>query len=85
MVWFLLSCSYYGFFVENCPHRQAINDAARPFRLVEVNAIPKPCERDGGGFAEISWNVDELRMADCGWIVPRQTGLVIIGALPVAM
>jgi hypothetical protein len=42
-------------------HRQAINEAARPLRIMNLDAIPKPCEHDGGCFAEAGWNVDELR------------------------
>ena len=45
------------------PHWQAINESARPLRILKLNTIPKPCERDGGGFAETGWDVDESGIA----------------------
>ncbi len=44
-------------------HWQAINQAARPLRIIELNTIPKPGEDDCGGLAEAGWDVDELRAA----------------------
>jgi len=40
-----------GLFHER-PHRQAVNEAARPRGILQMSAIPKPRERDGGGFAK---------------------------------
>ena len=42
-------------------NRQAINEAARPLRILKLNTIPNPCEHDGGGFGKTSGDVDELR------------------------
>jgi hypothetical protein len=46
-----------------------------------MNTVPKPCEYNGGGFAETRWNVDELRIAGRARIAPRQTRLVVIGRM----
>jgi hypothetical protein len=61
-IFFLQSCNPFlglvsGLFHKR-PHRQAINEAARPRGIPQVSAIPKPRERDGGGFAKASWNVN---------------------------
>jgi hypothetical protein len=56
----------------------------------KLNTIPKPRERDGGGFAKTSWDVDELRIAfraadqpfGFGTVIAFTTGkatLVVVG------
>jgi hypothetical protein len=56
----------------------------------KLNTIPKPCKRNGGGFAKTSWNVDEPRIAfriagqpfGFGTVIAfatRKTTLVVVG------
>ena len=72
-----------GLLAHERPHWQAINESARPsFAMLEIrlgNTIPKPCVHDGGGLAESGRDIDELRAAGRARIVPRQTGLVVVG------
>src|ERR1700722_20233690 len=63
------------------PHCQPINESARPIRISKLNTIPKPCEHDGGGFAQTGWDVAELRAAGRARIVRRQTGLIVVGRI----
>jgi len=58
-------------------NRQAINEAARPLRILELNTIPNPCEHDGGGFAKTSGDVDELRTDRCARIATSKPSLVV--------
>jgi hypothetical protein len=59
-----------------CGHRQAIQKTPRPFWILEVNAIPKPCHNDGSRFAKTGGNVDDLRMAGCAARKPFGFGAV---------
>jgi len=68
-----------GLLAHERPHWQAINESARPLRILNLNTVPKPCEHDGSGFAETGWDIYELRAAGRARIVPRQTGLVVVG------
>ena len=34
------------------PHWQAINEAARPVRILKLDTIPQPGKHDGGSFAK---------------------------------
>jgi hypothetical protein len=58
-------------------NRQAINEAARPLRILKLNTIPNPCEHDGGGFGKTSGDVDELRTAGCARIATSKPSLVV--------
>ena len=59
------------------PHRQAKSEAARPLRILKLNTIPKPCEHDGGCFAEAGWNVDELRTTISPIVATSKPSLVV--------
>src|ERR1039458_4724755 len=58
-------------------NRQAINEAARPLRILKLNTIPNPCEHGGGGFAKTSGDVDELRTDRCARIATSKPSLVV--------
>ena len=71
-----------------CPHGQTIDETARPFGIGDwglgigdMQPVPEPGEGDGGGFAETSGDVDELRAAWRASIAPRQAGLVVVGGV----
>ena len=49
------------------------------FGVRNENAVPEPGQNDGGGFAQASRDVDELRMASRARIASCQTGLIVIG------
>jgi hypothetical protein len=68
-------------FVENYSHLQAVNKTTWPRWILKLNTIPNPRERDGGGFAKTSRNVDESRIAGRARIALWQTGLVVIGRM----
>ena len=44
--------------------------------------VPKPGEDSGGGFAEASGDVDELRLAGLARVAARQPTLVVVGFVP---
>ena len=63
--------------LSECSHRPAIDEAAWPLRILKLNTIPKPCEHEGGGFAETGWDVGELRAAGCARIATGKPSLVV--------
>jgi hypothetical protein len=67
-------------------HRQAINEAARPFLRLEMYSVPQPCEHDGGSFAQAGGDIDELRLASCanylssvGLVAASKATLIVVG------